>query len=134
LQKTLHPVFPGGIEKDLGAQDIRPDEHTWPHMQTSIHMALSGEIHHRIDTLPAKYTGDIPDGCNIAMDKGMPGVILEIGQILDVTRISESIKIDHFILGMIPKNQTCEITTNEASSAGNKNSHALSFSKLSVYR
>ena len=127
LSFQLFPVATHRIQQALGAQHVGRDERL-RRVDRAVDVRLSGKVKHRVNlVLPQQlgYEGGIPD---IAFDKYVPRVPIEIGQRTAVARVRQQIKIDQF--GNFPvsalQRQTDEISADKSGAAGNEEVHDLS--------
>ncbi len=87
LQEALDFMFAGGVEQELGAEDIGIDEGTGPHVQAAVNVAFGGEVDQDVDGVVAEDLADITGGGDVSVDEGIAGVILDIRQVFQVAGI-----------------------------------------------
>src|SRR4029450_2759106 len=113
------PVLQRCVEQPERADDIGLDERRWP-VDRTVHMALGGEVHDRLDPLARKQLRDSLLIANVGLDETIVGLPLDFAQAVEVAGVGQLVDIDDMKTASheAPDHRTAD----EARPAGDQNS------------
>src|SRR5262245_14501624 len=117
MDESLDAGGAGGVEQDLGTNDVGADERPGVH-DAAINMALGGKVD---DGMDAGHGGG--DGCGIgdvAFDETIARMPSQIGKVDRVASVGESVEIDDAEVRVFFQDIANKIATDEATTAGNE--------------
>ena len=117
----LAPVCAGRFEQRIGADDIGFDK-IGRAGNGAIHVAFSGQMHHRIRLVGGEDPIQLRAITDIHLLKGVAVTCGYVSQRFEVARIGELIKVDHRILG-ITDDMANNSRTDKTGSTGYKDFH-----------
>ncbi len=111
------------LQQIEGADDVGLDEVAGA-VDGSVDVALGGEVHHRAGLVFGQQAFDQSAVADVALHKGVVGVVLEAGQGFKVACVGEFVEVDD---GLIRLGQPVEdkVGADEAGCAGDENGHGV---------
>ncbi len=122
---ALLGIAAGSLEQAEGAHEVGHDE-VLGTINAAIDVALGSEVHHGVDLVLAEQAGEERSVQDVALNEDVARIVLECGEIGEITRVGELVVIDdlrdgHATLRSRRTEEVVdEIGTDEAGTAGDK--------------
>ncbi len=110
-------MFAGGVEEDLGADDVGADERAAV-VDAAVYVALGREVDDRVGA-----AGGGADGLrvgHVALDETVAGVAGEVGEVGEVAGVGEAVEVQDGDGGVGLEQVADEVAADEAAAAGHE--------------
>ena len=119
MDEPLHTATVSGFEENMGSQDVGLSEREGV-SEGVIDMGLGSEVHNGIDLLGDNDVANEIRRTDVAFDKLVVGVLLQLGDVLCAGAIVQAIKVDNIVVGVVLHQSLHDMRTNETGSTGDK--------------
>jgi len=128
LNKTLHAVAAGTIEKHARADDIRMDEIKW-RINAAIDMRFRGKINHGVKLVLGHERVHLIGARDVGFEKLVTFAMfldhaIEIGEI---TRVSQHVDVGHERWLVMLQDIPNKVAPDESAATGHENAHCSAY-------